>query len=636
MGQRHLGALLFLVVAGVFLPALTHDFITYDDPTYVTENAHVRGGLTWEGFRWAFRSTEASNWHPLTWLSHMADYQVFGSHPWGHHLTSVLLHALNALLLFAVLRRMTGATWRSLFVAALFGLHPLHVESVAWIAERKDVLSTTFWMLVLWSYTRRVELTQAPGPGALAYYCLTLLFFALGLMCKPMLVTLPCALLLLDFWPLGRWKGASASARWILLAEKVPFVALSAASCAVTLFAQKSGGTVGSVEDFPWHVRLANAVITYCRYLGKCFVPMKLAVFYPFFAEQPPLRTTLMACGLLVAVTAGAVALFRRRPYLLVGWLWFVGTLVPVIGVVQVGGQSMADRYTYVPLIGIFIMLAWGIGDATLSWRNRSRFLGIGAGVVLTALAAVTSLQLSYWRDGARLFRHALAVTENNWAAHANLYATLAKSNDPAANAELQETIHILAAFAKTYDQKGEELDRLPGHSLDAIKEYETAIRIMPDLAGPHNILGTALAKIPGRLPEAIDEFREAARLQPTYSDAHYNLGIALEGTASGQAEAVTEFKTVTELRPDNYQAHYNLAFLLSRIPGRESEAVAEYQAVIRLRPDAYQAHYNLGLMLSVIPGRSAEAMGQFLIALREKPDLEQAREMIERLRASQ
>jgi tetratricopeptide (TPR) repeat protein len=631
---RLCAAMLFLLVAAVFLPAVTDHFITYDDPVYVTENAHVTGGLTWENVRWAFTSTEASNWHPLTWISHMADCQLFGLRARGHHLTSVLLHAMNSVLLFLVLRRMSHATWRSLFVAALFGLHPLHVESVAWISERKDVLSTTFGMLVLWAYARRAELAAGRRTGTARFYALAMLFFALGLMCKQMLVTLPCVLLLLDYWPLGRFAGPSARSRWFLLAEKIPFVALSIAASAVTLFAQASGGAVATVEDFPWSVRIGNALVTYCGYLGKCFAPARLAIFYPSFAESPPLSATLMAGALVVGVTATSVILVRRRPYLLVGWLWFVGTLVPVIGLVQVGGQSMADRYTYVPMIGVFIMVAWGAVDASQSLGIGPRALSLAGCVALVALCAVTIRQLGYWRDGARLFRHAAAVTDNNWVAHANLYATLSGSSAPEAGAELQETTRILAAFADKYDRKGAELERKAGHLSEAIREYRTAVRIMPDLPGPHDILGMALAKEPGGLPEAIGEFRAAVALKPDFAGAHYNLGTALAASAGGKAEAITEYETVTLLDADNFQAHYNLAFLLSGVPGREGEAVPEYEAVIRLRPDFYQARFNLGLLLAGLPGRKAEAIEQFKAVLKARPGLEQARKMIDRLQA--
>jgi tetratricopeptide (TPR) repeat protein len=634
-GPRRLifGTVLFLLVAGVFLPAATHDFITYDDPVFVTENGHVKGGLTWKGVGWAFRSTEASDWHPLTWLSHMADYELYGLNPGGHHLTNVLLHALNAVLLFVVLRKMTGAFWRSLFVAALFGLHPLHVESVAWISERRDVLSTIFWMLALWAYARRAELIPAPGRGAPVFYGLALLFFALGLMCKPMLVTLPCVLLLLDYWPLGRWHGSSVSARWALLAEKIPFFALSAAACVVTFVAHAGGGAVASTEDFPWNVRIANALIAYCRYLGKCFVPTKLAVFYPFVPGHLPFKEALLAGAILAAITVAALGLVRRRPYLLVGWLWFTGTLVPVIGLVQIGGQSFADRYSYVPLIGVFIMLTWAAVDLTATRPRAQRVLAVLAGGILAASAVMASRQLSYWRDSASLFRHALAVTDDNWVAHANLSAALSKTSASEAGAEYHEAVRILAALAETHDKRGLELERTPGHSQEAIKEFQKAAEIMPDLAEPHYNLGTALAKIPGRLPEAIGELRAAVRLKPEFAEAHYNLATALAGTSDGAAEAIPEFEEAVRLSPGNVAAHYRLGFLLSGIPGREGEAIAEYQSVIRLRPDSYQAHFNLGILLAGMPGRKGEAIDEFEAALRAKPDLSQAREMIERLR---
>jgi len=624
---------LFALVAGVFLPALNHGFITYDDPTYVTENAHVTGGLTWAGVKWAFRSTEASNWHPLTWLSHMEDCQVYGLRPWGHHLTSVLLHAIDAVLLFAVLRKMTGAPRRSLFVAALFGLHPLHVESVAWVSERKDVLSTAFWMLVLWAYARRAELARAGRPGAPAFYGLSLLFFALGLMCKPMLVTLPFVLLLLDYWPLGRWTGPGTTARWALLLEKIPFLALSTAASAVTLIAQQGGEAVASVADYPLPLRLANALIAYCRYLGKCFVPAKLAVFYPYFAEQPPFRETLLACAFLGAVTAAAMALARRRPYLLVGWLWFVGTLVPVIGLVQVGGQPMADRYSYVPLIGVFIMATWAVGDATASLPRRRAALGAAAGAVLACLAVMTSRQLAFWRDGTSLFRHALAVTENNWVAHANLSATLAKSSPTEAGAEFQEAVRILAALAETHDRKGVELERTPGRSSEAIREFRTAVRIMTDLPAPHYNLGLALADVPGGLPEAVEEFRAALRLRPDFVEAHYNLGIALAKTPGRLPEAAEEFRTAARLRPGFAGAHYNRGLALARMPGRLPDAADELQTVVSLRPDMAEAHLSLGLVLAGIPGQADGAIAQFEAALKADPGLSQAREMLARLR---
>ncbi len=595
-----LAGLLFALVAGVFMPAVTHDFITYDDPAYVTENPQVAAGLSWAGARWAFWSTGASNWHPLTWLSHMADCQLFGLHPWGHHLTNVLLHATNAVLLFLVLQTMTGASWRSLFVAALFGIHPLHVESVAWISERKDVLSTAFMFLALWAYAGRFQRRPGGHPVAIGFYGASLLCFALGLMSKPMLVTLPFVLLLLDFWPLRRWRGSSPGARWRLILEKLPFFLLAAASSVITLVAQKKGGAVASVEDFPLSVRLANALTSYCWYLAKAVVPTKLAVFYPFFAARPPLWQISVSVAVLAAVTATSVALVRRQPYLLVGWLWFLGALVPVIGLVQIGGQSMADRYSYVPLVGVFMMVSWGIPDATARLGRRRWPLAIAAGAALTACAVVTTRQLAYWKNGVSLFHHALAVTTKNWVAHANLAATLSKTSSPEANEELQQTLRILAEFAETYNKKGVELEQTPGH-----------------------------------LPEAIRQFRTAVQILPIVADAHFNLGIALAKTPGGMPEAIQELRTTTRLQPEYVAAHLNLATALANTPGADAEAVAEYENAIRLAPRDLKAHFFLGQVLARDPTRTAEAVAQFEAVLSARPDFEPARDMIRRLRAS-
>ena len=582
---RVLAALLFLAVLGLFLPAASHGFITYDDPVYVTENPHVRGGITWAGLRWAFRSTEASNWHPLTWVSHMLDCQLFGLSPWGHHLTSALLHAASAAVLFAALRAMTGATGRSLLVAALFGVHPLHVESVAWVSERKDVLGGFFWMLSLWAYAHRA----APGGSGprRGSRCLALAFaaFALGLLCKPTLVTLPCVLLLLDYWPLGRWSAATAPVRRALVLEKLPFFAASAAACAATLLAQGRGGAVASLEEFPLAARLGGAAIAYCRYLGKCFVPSGLSVFYPSSAQTPPPGEVLLAGLLLAAISAAALAGARRRPYLIVGWLWFLGTLVPVIGLVQVGGQSIADRYTYLPLIGVFVAVVWGAEEACRG-RLGGRLAPVLAAASAAALAALSARQLAFWADGTRLFEHALAVTGgDNWVAHANLSATYAKTSPDKAGAEYRETVRILAAMAEAHGRRGLELEKSPGRAPEAIREFRRAALILPSLPGPHRDLARALARA-GRLPEAVAEFREAARLEPGSPEAHYNLGTALIGLPGGAAEAIGELREAIRLDPGFTLAHYNLGLLLAGIPGRSAEAIAELEAALLARPD--------------------------------------------------
>ncbi|HEY1764360.1 MAG TPA: tetratricopeptide repeat protein [Opitutaceae bacterium] len=578
------------------MPAVTHSFITYDDPTYVTENPHVTTGITWANLKWAFQSTEASNWHPITWLSHMADCQVFGLRPWGHHLTNVLLHALNAVLLFDVLLLMTGALWRSLLVGALFGLHPLHVESVAWIAERKDVLSTLFLLLALWAYVRRTRSSSSERTFGWGWYGLALVFFALGLMAKPMVVTLPFLLLLIDYWPLRRWKNGSLRARVLLVVEKLPFLALAAASCGVTLYAQAKGGAMATVEEFPWGVRLANALTSYCWYLEKLFVPTKLAVFYPSFATQPPLTSVLAAAAILASVTLLSLTVASRRPSFLVGWLWFLGTLVPVIGFVQIGGQSMADRYSYIPSIGILLLIVWCVPDrfAVPAWSRRL-LAGLAGGLV-AACGLATLHQLSYWKDGIRLFRHALAVTQDNWVAHANLAAELAKTSTSASSAEFRETVLILARFAETYNRKGVELEGDPRHLAEAIKEFRIAIQIFPGLA-----------------------------------DAHFNLGTALMKTKGDPREAVEEFRTATKLKPDYLNAHLRLAVALSRIPGGDEEAKAELRVAIGQAPNSSLAHYLLGVLLYRDAANRGEAMAELRVALFIDPDFKPAQDALRR-----
>ena len=585
------GLLLILVTLACFLPAVRCDFICLDDHAYVTENSHVLGGLTWANLGWAFRTTEAANWHPLTWWSHLLDVQLFGVQPWGHHLTSVILHALNTGLVLVVLHRLTGAYWRSWMVAALFGLHPLHVESVAWVAERKDVLSTFWGLLAIWAYAHWADRTARPTARAPACYWLALACFAVGLMCKQMLVTLPCLLLVLDAWPGRRFAGALAGG-WARLREKLPFFALAAAASVVVYRAQSSIGYLVTLQEYPWTVRVANAVTAYGRYLGKAWWPTRLAVGYPF-APDYPLAATGLAAALLAGISLAAFAWRKRRPYLLVGWLWFLGTLVPVIGLVQVGRQSMADRYTYVPLIGVFIMGVWGVAEAVAGWNRRTRLVVLGpvAGAVLAGCLVLTERQLALWKDSETLFRHALAVTDRNFTAHQGLGYALAHS---------------------------------PGHAAEAIAEYQAALQLEPDQADVHHALGKILAETPGRLAEGINEFRATVRLKPGDGDAHLNLGIAL--TQIGEiADALAEFETAVRLKPESAVAHYNLAQALAQSPARQTEAAAEYETVLRLRPDWAGVHCNLGLVLAQLPGHLSEAIAEFEMALRAQPGFAEA-----------
>jgi hypothetical protein len=434
-----IGLGLLAAIGVVYWPVRHFEFINFDDDVYVWANPEVQNGLTLRGLAWAFTTGHAGNWHPLTWLSHMLDCQLFGVNAGAHHLVNVLFHAANTLLLFGVLKRMTGARWRSALVAALFALHPLHVESVAWVAERKDVLSTCFWLLTLWAYVRYVQKpeihysTAALRPLTSWNYWLALVFFVCGLMSKPMVVTLPLVLLLLDYWPLNRVAGCKLPAassdpeRSTLLAlvwEKVPFLALAGVSCGLTLWVQQRGGAVASVESLPLGLRTGNAVVAYVRYLGHAFWPGGLAVFYPYQAWSLP---TVVGAGVLLAGVTGVVVWRgRSERHLLVGWLWYLATLIPVIGLVQVGGQSLADRYTYVPLIGMFVLVAWGMPRSLTQPRLGKLAMIAAASAVLCACAVLSWVQVHHWRDSETLFRYALKVTTGSAQAHNNLGVALA------------------------------------------------------------------------------------------------------------------------------------------------------------------------------------------------------------------
>jgi hypothetical protein len=527
---------LIAIVLVVYAPVRHHDFLAFDDGLFVTERPEVLRGLTWHGVGWAFTTGRGCNWHPLTWLSHMLDVQLFGLDAGRHHLTNVLLHVANTLLLFAVLRRMTGLVGRSAFVAALFAVHPLHVESVAWLAERKDVLSTTFFMLTLWAYTG-----YARRPSA-ARYASVLVLFVLGLAAKPMLVTLPFVLLLLDFWPLGR---AALGRR--LLWEKLPLLAVAMAVSVVTLRLQQACGTVAQLDSLPLGLRLQNAPISYATYVAKTIWPARLAAFYPYPASYPAWQV-LGAIGLLVGVSLLALAL-RRRGYVLVGWLWYLGTLVPVIGLVQQGRQALADRFTYVPLVGLFLIVAWGVPEI-LGRRPRGRLvLRIGAGLVIAACIVLARAQVGYWRNEATVWEHALAVTDGNHLAHNNL-----------GNLLLME-----------------------GRVGDAIAHYIEALRLRPDYAMAHSNLGWALA-IQGRVDDALAQYAEALRLDPGLADAHFNLGLALRKLGRDE-EALAHLEDAVRLRPERGQFRRVLATTLAE-RGRRADAIAQYREALERDPD--------------------------------------------------
>ena len=535
-------AVLFFGTLILFSRAVPHDFLDLDDPDYVTQNNHVHTGLTWAGIRWAFTSTDAGNWHPLTWLSHTLDWQFFGNNPRGHHATNVFLHALNAMLAFLALRKLTSAFWLSAASAALFAWHPLRVESVAWIAERKDVLSGFFFFLTLLAYTHYVEKQKARNPKFKIFYGLTILFFAFGLMSKPMLVTVPFLLLLLDFWPLQRFNYLTIKR---LLIEKIPFFLMSATVCIITYHAQKSGGAI--VENLSFGVRLENAAVSIAGYLGKFFWPFNLAVAYPL-PDHPPIATVAASTFLLVTITAAAIWQWHLRPWLFTGWFWFLGMLVPVIGLVQAGDQAMADRYTYLPVLGLQFALLWTFHELALSMKIE-RSASVIAAVVLIACATRTWNQEAVWKNSQTLYEHALAVTENNYLAESNLGTTLFNEQN------------------------------FPG----AEQHFHRAIAINPHFATARFKLAVVFEES-GHADEALAAYMELLKIQPDNAVAQYNAGVILLNR-NEPSEAIPHFQAAVETRSDYVEAFVGLGMAESQI-GQTAEAIDNFQKALRLNPN--------------------------------------------------
>lgn len=535
---------MFVLAVLAFLPygqTIGHDFIDYDDMVFVTDNPEVRAGISWEGMQWAITAFHAGNWIPLTWMSHMLDVSLFGMDAGWHHLMNAFIHALSTALLFLALYRMTGAVWPSACVAALFGVHPLHVESVAWVAERKDVLSGLFFMLTLLSYERYA---RRVGAGR---YLLVALCFALGLLSKSMLVTVPFVLLLLDVWPLGRTSFATAADGPAekpvpfskLLIEKLPFLFMTIAVSVLTVAAQREGGAMNLMERelLPLGARLANTAVSYAAYLWKTFWPQSLAFIYPHQGANLSGWKVALSAAVLVSVTSMVLRRIRR-PYLAVGWFWYVGMLVPVIGLVQVGKQAMADRYTYLPLIGIFIMIAWRLQDLVSSAPSpRKKTIAGAAGAVLLVFLIAAIAQASYWRDYPALLRHATKAVPGNWLAHRMLGNVLSERGSPEeAIVQYRVSIRIQPWNAYGHNNLAVELAG-QGRHLEAIEHYREAIRIRPDYAEAHNNLGNALA-VSGRRVEAIEQYREALGLRPGWTVARDNLQLLLaeqERTTAGR-----------------------------------------------------------------------------------------------------
>jgi Flp pilus assembly protein TadD len=618
--RRDVLVCLFLIVItiAVYWQTRNHEFVSYDDDAYVIENPQVRAGLTRQTIIWSFTTTHVANWHPLTWLSHMMDCQLYDLNPSGHHLTNVLFHLANTVLLFLLLNRSTGSSWRSGFVAALFAVHPLHVESVAWVAERKDVLCTLFWLLTMWTYIYYVEKPR------LHRYLLTLLTLGLGLMAKPMLVTLPFVLLLLDYWPLGRFQAGPAgsndqaqvqlplssvktrmpSSR--LIWEKAPFFVVSLASCVVTFLVQQKGGAVETVADFPLTIRIGNALVSYVSYMGKMIWPQNLAVFYPHPGTSLPRWQPVAAGLLLIFITIGVIRAGRKRAYLTVGWLWYLGTLVPVIGLVQVGAQALADRYTYVPLIGLFIMISWFIPDLLSAWRHRGILLGGAAVTLVSALMVCTWMQLHHWKNDLTLFEHALKVTANNYLAHDSLGNALAEQGKlDQAITHYNAALRINPNSLNTHNNLGVAF--LEGGDIDkAITHYYAALRLKSDSAETHNNLGVALFSL-GQLDKAIGHYLTAIKLDPHFSKAYNNLGNVLFQKGKLD-EAIIQYHKALEIKTNYPEAHNNLGAALAQ-QGKLNEAIIQFEKALWLKPDYAQARKNLELALQQA-GKKMERRG--------------------------
>jgi tetratricopeptide (TPR) repeat protein len=572
--------LLALITLVVYWQLWSYDFINLDDPDYVIGNQQVRGGLTIDGIEWAFTAVKTSNWHPLTWLSLMLDCQLFGTNPAAHHLINLLLHVANTLLLFAILRNMTGALWASVFVAAAFALHPLHVESVAWISERKDVLSTLFWMLTTAAYLRYVK------RPSVARYLLTIAAFALGLLAKPMLVTLPFALLLLDYWPLNRVvRGSGFRIRDFgrLIIEKIPLFMLAIVSSAVTFIVQRNTGAAAELDAISLYSRIANAFVSYLTYIRKMIWPSDLAVFYPHPGNLPMWQAAAAAAAIL-AITILVIRLAKNHRYLMTGWLWYLGTLVPVIGLVQVGNQALADRYSYIPLIGLFTMIAFGTDDLFGKYRYKKIILSMAGAAAICVLAVCTYVQAGYWRNSVTLFEHTLKVTKNNYLAHNNLGM----------------------AFQSQ------------GKIEQAISQYKQVLQFKSDDARAHNNLGNAL-RAQGKFEEANEHYTQAIKYKQDFAEAHNNLGISL--VAQGRIEqGINHYRQALRLKPDSFEIQNNLALVLATCDEHKfrnpDEAIKLAQSASRLTGYRNATILNTLAAAYAYAGRFNEAVTTAQLAL--------------------
>ena len=595
--------LCILLVVSIFLPyrqILRYDFVAFDDDTRVTKNPYVQAGLTSESIAWSFSFTEKNRtyWHPLTWISHILDCQLFELNPGMHHLTSLIIHMANSVLLFLVLAKMTGSVWRSVFVSALFALHPINVDSVAWVAERKNVLSTFFWMLTMLTYA---FYTERPG---LLRYLMTFLAYALGLLAKPMLVTLPFVLLLLDYWPLGRLRHPGIATAYRLFAEKIPLLVLSGISVYMSTLSLKNFGTIRSVESLPLDLRVSNALFSYISYILKMIWPQNLAVFYPY-PDAVPIWKAACAAMLLIFVSLLALLVMKQKGYLTVGWFWFFGTLIPVSGLVQAGlWPAMADRWAYVPLIGLFIMITWGASDLVARWRHKNTGFAIIAATLLIALTTSTWLQARNWSDSTALFEHTLQVTKKNWVMHYALGLTLAnKGRINEAIGHFSEAVKVNPNVAEAHKDFAIALAKQRNID-EAIHHYSEALRIYPGYAEAHNGLGFSLAE-QGRTDEAIRHYHDALKINPGYADAHNGLGL-IRAKQGRMAEAMGYFSEALRINPLFAEAHSNLGVAMMR-EGKIEDAIVHFQEALRIKPGLTEVNINLKTALEIRKEKTGE-----------------------------
>ncbi|MFZ0827340.1 MAG: tetratricopeptide repeat protein [Verrucomicrobiia bacterium] len=635
--------LLAVATVVVYWPAVGFDYVNYDDTEFVATNPHVLGGLTWENVRWAFGTGLDANWVPLTWLSYMLDVEWSGSTAAGLHLTNILLHAANTVLVFLLFRRLTGAHWRSAVLAGLFGWHPLHVESVAWVAERKDVLSTCFGLLSLIAYTGYATGERSPATQTESiwsrvtchvprFYWLALLFFAFSLMCKPMLVTLPCVLWLLDYWPLRRIEPEKMfihrAPLSLLIWEKIPFFMLAAIAAALTVVIQHQDRAMESLASRPFGMRMANALVAYASYLGKTFWPVDLTNPY-LLTRHLPWGQVLAAGALLLGLSVWAVLAARKRPYGLVGWLWFLGTMLPVIGLVQVGVQSMADRYTYLPLLGIFWIGVWAAAELAGRWRLPGGVVALATLVVLGTCAARTRVQLDYWRNGESLFRHAIATTQNNFVAFEGLGCSLySQGRLDEAMFYYLKALELRPSNENALTNLNDALVQIDAFSAATHNPRAQVRQTGADYANAHNTLGLGLA-MNDKLEDAIRHFRKALLYDPDHVNARINLGYAL--TLQGRLdEAIGQCAQVLRQSPHQPRANNILGFALLK-QGRWAQAVAPLREALQSEPENAEAQFNLGQALAAL-GQREEALVHFKEALRLDPGHPNVREQLNQL----